>query len=140
MNLGNLRKRIRKEVTGQPINCYSGLLGLALTLTVLTCNVYGEGAQTINANLARHDGNWGESPQNSILCMQTYKPLATMTFDVIVPEPGGTYELSLSLVKVTKALRKPAKPIIFACFQKKSVNFTDCPIKTCGFPQSKSSF
>ena len=88
MNLGNLRKRINKEVVGKSLNRYCVLLGLALTLTVITCNAYGKETQTINANVARHDGKWGESPQNSIKCMQTYAPHAKMTFDVIIPTPS----------------------------------------------------
>ena len=76
------------------------MAALAVLLFSYSDEVYAE-TQTINANLAIQSDKWGESPQNSIPCMQTYAPYAKMLFDVIVPEPGGPYEVSLSLVKVT---------------------------------------
>ena len=74
----------------------------ALAVLLFSCaDVVCAETQTIDANRASQADKWHESPQNSILCMQTYSPNARMLFDVIVPEPGGPYDVSLSLVKVT---------------------------------------
>ena len=82
----------------------NGNLGLAVCVIVLamfadtTC---GEPAQFIPANLAGYADKWGETPQNGIPCMQTYSPYAALIFDVVVPDPGAVYKVSLDLVKVT---------------------------------------
>jgi hypothetical protein len=78
-----------------------GLVGWAVTLIALTCSAYGEPTQFIAANLAGQADGWGETPQNGIPCMQTYGPNNFLFFDVIVPDPGAVYKISLGLVKVT---------------------------------------
>ena len=73
---------------------------LAVLLFSYAGEVYAE-TQTIHASRASRADKWHESPQNSVLCMQTYGPHAKMLFDVIVPKRGGPYEVSLSLWKVS---------------------------------------
>ncbi|MAE66573.1 MAG: hypothetical protein CMJ18_20070 [Phycisphaeraceae bacterium] len=74
---------------------------MGLILVVTATSVCADQVQTLHARLAQHSEKWHESPQNGIPCMQTYSPRASLVMDVVVPEPGAVYQVSLSLVKVT---------------------------------------
>lgn len=78
-----------------------GLVVCVIVLAMFADTTCGEQTQIIAANLAGQTDHWGETPQNGIPCMQTYGPNTFLLFDVIVPDPGAVYKISLALVKVT---------------------------------------
>ena len=78
------------------------MAALAVLVLSYADEAYAE-TQTINAKLASHVDRWAPTGTSGIKCMGSGTPNATMTFDVIVSEPGGTYEVSMSLVKTPDA-------------------------------------
>ena len=80
---------------------FSVLQVLAFAVLLLGPLVGAE-TQTISLEDARHDDNWGHGPRTTISgipIISSGKPGATMTFEVAVSEPGGTYQVFLPIVK-----------------------------------------
>jgi len=80
---------------------FSVLQGLALAVLLLS-PLLGEEIQTISLEDATHDDNWGHGPRTTISgipIISSGRPGATMTFEVTVAAPGGTYRVFLPVVK-----------------------------------------
>lgn len=83
-----------------------GVLHVLALAVLLFTPLLGAEIQTISLEDATHGDDWGHGPRTTIdgiPIISTGKRKATMTFEVTVGAPGGTYQVFLPLVKAFNA-------------------------------------
>ena len=83
-----------------------GVLHVLALAVLLFTPLLGAEIQTISLEDATHGDDWGHGPRTTIdgiPIISTGKRRATMTFEVTVGAPGGTYQVFLPVVKAFNA-------------------------------------